>query len=96
MIDDQLWRLSLLFRLGLRFVGLTYSQSNKLAAGCGEFNDAGLSFLEKEFIAAVNELPMFLDLSHTGHESRRQAIDWQKTRHSRMPTPMPLQPTIET
>ncbi|QRM32797.1 membrane dipeptidase [Microvirga sp. VF16] len=75
MIDDQLWRVSLLFRLGLRFVGLTYSQSNKLAAGCGEIRDAGLSFLGQEFIAAVNELPMFLDLSHTGHESRRQAIE---------------------
>ncbi|WP_081160088.1 membrane dipeptidase [Ensifer aridi] len=78
MIDDQLWRLSLLFRLGLRFIGLTYSQSNRLAAGCGEFNDAGLSFLGKEFVAAVNDLPMFLDLSHTGHESRRQAIELAK------------------
>ncbi|AYG70648.1 membrane dipeptidase [Rhizobium sp. CCGE531] len=75
MIDDQLWRVSLLFRLGLRFIGLTYSQSNKLGSGCGELNDAGLSFLGKDFIAAVNELPMFLDLSHTGHQSRRQAIE---------------------
>lgn len=72
-IGDQLWRIGLLHRLGLRFIGLAYTPANLLADGCGEPRDAGLTLLGREFIEAVNELPMILDLSHTGHASQSEA-----------------------
>ena len=54
--------------------GLAYTGATLFADGCGEKRDAGLSFLGEELIAAVNETPMILDLSHTGHRSRAEAV----------------------
>lgn len=73
MIGKELWRVSLFYRLGLRTIGLAYTPGNLFADGCGELRDAGLSFLGQEFVDAVNDLPMMLDLSHTGHRARAEA-----------------------
>lgn len=74
-IGKDFWRLGILARLGTRFLQLTYSPANLYGDGCGETRDAGLTFLGKDLIAAVNELPMMLDLSHCGHRTSREAID---------------------
>src|ERR1043166_6759737 len=73
MVDNQLWRVELMYRLGLRIIGLAYTGGTLLADGCGETRDAGLSFLGREFIEVVNGLPMLLDVSHTRHRSREEA-----------------------
>ncbi|MQW44725.1 membrane dipeptidase [Sinorhizobium meliloti] len=73
MIGTQLWRLSLLHKLGVRSVGLSYTAANNYSDGCGETRNAGLTFLGRDFIHAVNELPLILDLSHVGHRSREEA-----------------------
>ena len=74
MVEDQLWRVSVLWRLGLRCIGLAYAPGNLLADGCAEPRDAGLSFLGRDFVAAVNDLPMVLDVSHASHRSRAEAV----------------------
>lgn len=73
MIDDRLWRLEHLVRLGLRFLGLAYTTANLFGDGCGEKRDAGVSYLGEELIALANTLPIMLDLSHCGHRTRAQA-----------------------
>ena len=73
MIERHLWRVGLMWRLGLRYIGLTYTAGNLFADGCGEIRNGGLTFLGKDFIAAVNELPMLLDLSHCSHRTRLEA-----------------------
>lgn len=70
---DQFWRLELMTRLGLRFLGLAYTSSNALSDGCGEKRDAGLTYLGEELIALANTLPLMLDLSHCGHRTRAEA-----------------------
>lgn len=75
MVERELWRVSLMWRLGLRYIGLAYTPGNLFADGCGETRDAGLTFLGRDFVAAVNELPMLLDLSHTGHRARAEATE---------------------
>src|SRR5687768_2095272 len=40
MLEDQLWRLELLVRLGVRFFGLAYTTANAFGDGCGEKRDA--------------------------------------------------------
>lgn len=75
MVGDQLWRIGLLYRLGLRCIQLTYTFAGLYGDGCGEHRDAGLSFLGREFIAAVNDHRMLLDLSHCGHRTTAEAID---------------------
>jgi membrane dipeptidase len=73
MLEDKLWRLEHLVRLGLRFLGLAYTTANLFGDGCGEKRDAGVSYLGEELIALVNTLPLMLDLSHCGHRTRAEA-----------------------
>jgi len=75
MVQDKLYRVGLLARLGCRIIGLAYTPGNLLADGCGELRNAGLSFLGQEFVDAVNEQPMILDLSHSGHKARVEATE---------------------
>ena len=74
MVGDQLWRVDVLWRLGLRSIGLAYAPGNLFGDGCAEARDAGLTILGREFVAAVNELPMMLDVSHANHQSRADTV----------------------
>ena len=73
MLEDQLWRLELLVRLGLRFLGLAYTTANAFGDGCGEKRDAGVTYLGEDLIALANKLPLMIDLSHCGHRTRAEA-----------------------
>lgn len=72
MLEDKLWRLELLVRMGLRFLGLAYTTANAFGDGCGEKRDAGLSYLGEELVEMANELPIMIDLSHCGHRTRAE------------------------
>ena len=73
-IEKELYRVELLYRLGMRICGLAYTGGTLHADGCGEKRDAGISFLGRELIDIVNGLPMWLDLSHCGHRTRAEAV----------------------
>jgi membrane dipeptidase len=73
LLDNKVWRLDLLVRLGLRFLGLAYTTANLFGDGCGERRDAGLTYLGEELIARADELPIMIDLSHCGHRTRAEA-----------------------
>lgn len=75
MVDNQIHRVNLMHRLGLRYFGLAYTAGTPFADGCGELRDAGVSFLGGDLIAEVNKLPLILDLSHCGHQARADAVD---------------------
>ena len=75
MVGKHLWRVQMLARLGVRSIGLCYSPANLYGDGCGELRDAGLTFLGRDFIAAVNEQSILLALSHCGHRTAREAVD---------------------
>lgn len=75
MCDKEPKRVAILWRLGFRVLGLAYTFANLYGDGCGEPRDAGLTFLGRELIAAVNELPMMLDLSHAGHRTALEAAE---------------------
>lgn len=73
MIEKEPARVRTLHRLGFRVLGVCYTFANLLGCGCGELHDGGLTFLGKDFVAAVNELPMMLDVSHAGHQTSLDA-----------------------
>lgn len=75
MVDNQLLRISLMHRLGMRYFGLAYTGATLLADGCGERRDTGVTYLGKEAIEIVNTLPLVLDLSHCGHQTRAEATE---------------------
>ena len=74
MIGNDLKRVGIMHRLGFRILGLCYTFANLAGDGCGELRNAGVSFLGRDLIAAVNELPMMLDVSHSGHQTSLEAV----------------------
>src|SRR6185436_4638873 len=75
MLGSDMKRLGIMHRLGFRIVGMCYTFANLVGDGCGERRNAGVSFLGKELIAAVNELPMMLDISHSGHQTSLESVE---------------------
>ena len=75
MIGSDLKRVGIMHKLGFRILGLCYTFANLCGDGCGERRNAGLSFLGRDLIAAVNELPMMLDVSHSGHQTSFEAVE---------------------
>lgn len=73
MLEEKLWRLEVLVRMGLRILGLAYTTANAFGDGCGEKRDAGLTYLGEELIGMVNGMPVILDLSHCGDRTRAEA-----------------------
>lgn len=74
MIEKEPARVRTLYRMGFRVLGVCYTFANLLGCGCGERSDGGLTFLGKDFVAAVNELPLMLDVSHAGHQTSLDAV----------------------
>lgn len=75
MIEKDLTRVRTLYDMGFRVLGVCYTFANLLGCGCGELRDSGLTFLGKDFVAAVNELPLMLDISHAGHQTSLDAAE---------------------
>lgn len=72
---DRPERLTLFHRLGVRIIQLTYNGSNLVGDGCLVPEDRGLKPYGRELIARMNELGILVDVSHTGWETSRQAVD---------------------
>jgi microsomal dipeptidase-like Zn-dependent dipeptidase len=74
IVGEELSRLRLLSRLGLRCLGLHGSFANLFGDASAEYRDGGLTLLGRELIDAVNELPLLLDVAHCGHATASEAI----------------------
>jgi membrane dipeptidase len=74
MLEKDAQRVRVLHRLGFRILGVCYTFANLLGCGCGELKDGGLTFYGKDVIAAINELPMMVDVSHSGHQTSLDAV----------------------
>lgn len=69
--------LRVLYRLGLRSLGLTWNNRNYLADGLYEREKAGgLSTKGREIIAEMNKLGMLLDLSHLAEPGYYEAFEY--------------------
>jgi membrane dipeptidase len=65
-IENELDRLDVLFGLGVRMIGVTYSESNQLGGGIRDPGDGGLTRFGRDAVRRMNRLGMAIDLSHTG------------------------------
>ncbi|MDX3895015.1 dipeptidase [Pusillimonas sp.] len=74
-MDPPMERLQLLHHAGTRVLQLTYNERNRLADGCSEPADGGLSRFGKSVIARCNELGIAVDVSHTGYRSSLEAME---------------------
>ena len=74
-IENRLDRLSLLHRLGVRIIQVTYHERNLLGNGCYERRDEGLSSFGIDAVREMNRLGILIDLSHVGIRTTMETIE---------------------
>src|SRR5580692_4783131 len=71
-IENELDRLDVLYGLGLRQIGIAYSDANSLGSGLGEATDGGLTAFGRRAVTRMNKLGLAIDVSHS---SDRTSLD---------------------
>jgi membrane dipeptidase len=74
-LGDQPYRVEVLYGLGVRLAGLTYTRKSPLGSGQNEDNDEGLTPVGREVVRRMNRVGMVIDLSHAGQRTALQAIE---------------------
>lgn len=65
IIGENIFMLDIIFKLGVRALGLTWNQRNALADGAGEADtQSRLTHLGQEVVGRMNKLGMLIDVSH--------------------------------
>jgi len=78
-IEDSLPTLREFYRLGVRYMTLTWNNTNNWAdAGRDEKKHHGLSDFGKEVVREMNRLGMMIDVSHVSDETMSDALDVSK------------------
>ena len=78
-IEDSLPTLREFYRLGVRYMTLTWNNTNNWAdAGRGERKHNGLSDFGKEVVREMNRLGMLVDVSHVSDKTMSDALDVSK------------------
>ena len=71
-IENEIDRLDVLYGLGIRQIGIAYSDANSLGSGLAEATDGGLTALGRRAVRRMNQLGLAIDVSHS---SDRTALD---------------------
>ncbi len=74
-IENELDRIDVLYGLGVRMMGVVYSESNALGAGCREPSDGGLTLFGRRAVERMNRLAMLIDVSHAGDRTSMETIE---------------------
>jgi len=68
-IENELDRLDVLFGLGLRQIGIAYSDANALGSGLSEKVDAGLTYFGRRAVRRMNQVGLAIDISHSSDQT---------------------------
>ena len=74
MIENELDRIDVLYGLGVRCLGIAYSEGNALGAGLKEPGDGGLTVFGRKAVRRMNKLGMAIDVSHAGNQTSLDTI----------------------
>jgi membrane dipeptidase len=80
MIENELDRIDILYGLGVRQMGIAYSEANSLGSGLKETRDGGLTAFGMAAVERMNRLGMAIDISHSSDLTCLDVI-----RHSTVP-----------
>ena len=65
-IENELDRIDVLYGLGVRQMGIAYSEANGLGSGLKEVRDGGLTSFGRKAVERMNKLGIAIDISHSG------------------------------
>jgi membrane dipeptidase len=77
-LGEDLNRVKIFSRFGVRIIQLTYNRRNLLGDGCLESANAGLSRFGQQVVEAMNQQGLLIDLSHCGHRTTLDGITSSK------------------
>ncbi|UJG41412.1 MAG: dipeptidase [Candidatus Heimdallarchaeum aukensis] len=74
-IDSEFNNLKNFYRIGLRSMGITWSNMNRFGTGVGTNKDRGLTAEGKELVQEMNRLGIIVDVSHLNEKSFWDVIE---------------------
>jgi len=75
-IENELDRIDVLYGLGVRSMGICYSESNMLGGGMGEANkDSGLTDFGYDAVKRMNKLGLLIDVGHTNDRTAIETVE---------------------
>ena len=77
-IENEVDRLDILYGLGVRSIGINYSESNMLGSGLKEHMDGGLIDFGYDALVRMNKLGFLVDVSHTSDLTALETIELSK------------------
>jgi len=77
-IENEVDRLDVLYGLGVRSIGVNYSESNMLGSGLKEHLDGGLTEFGYDALVRMNKLGLLVDVSHTSDQTALEVIELSK------------------
>lgn len=77
-IENEVDRLDILYGLGVRSMGINYSESNMLGSGLKEHLDGGLTDFGYDALVRMNKLGLLVDVSHTSDQTALEVIELSK------------------
>lgn len=80
MIENEVDRLDVLYGIGVRQMGIAYSEANTLGSGLKERGDGGLTYFGERAVERMNKLGIAIDVSHSGDRTSLDTI-----KHSTVP-----------
>ncbi len=78
MIENELDRIEILYGIGLRVLGITYSESNALGTGLKETGDGGLTSFGRRAVARMNEVGIAIDCAHSSDQTTLDTVECSK------------------
>ncbi len=75
MIENELDRIEILYGIGIRAMGITYSESNALGTGLKEVKDGGLTSFGHRAVERMNEVGMVIDCAHASPQTTLDTIE---------------------
>jgi membrane dipeptidase len=77
-IENELDRIDILYGLGVRMMGIAYSEGNSLGAGLREPRDGGLTIFGRQAVHRMNQLGIAIDVSHSGDQTALDTIEFSE------------------
>lgn len=75
-LESRLELVEVFYDLGIRHNLLAFNTANSCAGGCAEKVDGGLTAFGRKVIREMERVGMLLDLSHTGHKTAMDAMEF--------------------
>lgn len=75
MIENEIDRIDVLYGLGVRSLGICYSEANALGSGLKEPVDGGLTAFGRRAVRRMNQLGIAIDVSHAGDRTSLDTIE---------------------